>query len=170
MERKVEAINRFQIGYFGACLSPLSKKNALVWHVGWGGKSIQEMKLDKFRCFVIVATEHVLCWQNMLSDIGIPSKSIKSCQRNVKWWWKGLEFKLIAVVKDLLTLTNLMRESDLADHSRNERAFTWQLHPWNSQRGWHFGRSYSHPNPSPCWVSFWGFTVKSHPRKRQSNL
>jgi hypothetical protein len=39
-------------------------------------KSIQEMKLDKFRCFVIIATEHILDWENMLSDIGIPSKFI----------------------------------------------------------------------------------------------
>lgn len=41
-----------------------------------GQKSIQEDKLDKVRCFVIVATEHVLDWQNMLYDIGIPSKFI----------------------------------------------------------------------------------------------
>lgn len=55
---------------------PVGRKNDLVWHVGWREKCIQKVKLDKFRCFVIVATEHVLYWQNMLSDIGIPSKSI----------------------------------------------------------------------------------------------
>ena len=38
----------------------------------WGEeKKHPKMKLDKFRCFVVVVTEHVLYWQNMLSDIGI---------------------------------------------------------------------------------------------------
>lgn len=55
---------------------PLGMKKWLSLACGVRGKSIQEVKLDKFRCFVIVATEHVLYWQNMLSDIGIPSKSI----------------------------------------------------------------------------------------------
>lgn len=74
--KKGGSIKSFSDWILWGLFVPLSKKNALVWHVGWGGKSIQEMKLDKFRCFVIVATEHVLYWQNMLSDIGIPSKSI----------------------------------------------------------------------------------------------
>lgn len=50
------------------------KRLSLAYEVK--GKSIQKMKLDKFRCFVVLATEHVLYWQNMLSDIGILWKSI----------------------------------------------------------------------------------------------
>lgn len=74
--KKGGSIKSFSDWILWGLFVPLSKKRCLSLACGVRGKSIQEMKLDKFRCFVIVATEHVLYWQNMLSDIGIPSKSI----------------------------------------------------------------------------------------------